>query len=251
MSKVARSQKELDVLIDSGFDGLIIIKDTIEEVNVSRNGKSQIDVYDSGRVGSVYDSGRVGSVYGSGRVGSVSGSGRVGYVSMNAQIDVYGKDVKIDKATDDSIIVLHDLKSLKFKKSKSVQVLKVKTYQETSFDIAKFTDRYQAEKDGKYLILYKSVNPDTDCDFYTGKVKYEIGKTVSAPDWDKHYTSECGAGLHLCPAPFLALSFNDGKVLKCRVKKTDCKTVSSPQYPHKVRCNHVEVLEKVKPADYF
>jgi hypothetical protein len=33
--------------------------------------------------------------------------------------------------------------------------------------------------DDKTIVLYKSVNPETDCDFYTGKYKYEIGKLSS------------------------------------------------------------------------
>ena len=96
------------------------------------------------------------------------------------------------------------------------------------------------------LLLYKSVNPKTYCDFKTGTIKYELGKVVTCPDWDEKFIGECGHGLHLSPTPYFALEFNDGKVLKCKVKICDCRTVKNPRYPTKVRCKQVEVLEEVK-----
>ena len=40
IEKIVKSQKELDELIASNFDGLIIVKDTIEEIKIKENGKS-------------------------------------------------------------------------------------------------------------------------------------------------------------------------------------------------------------------
>ena len=101
-----------------------------------------------------------------------------------------------------------------------------------------FLDIYKDSMTGNSIILYKSVNPDTLCDFYTGKIKYE--GTVTCPDWDDNEQRECGGGLHLSPTPELALSYNKGKVLKCKVNIEDFVVYS--QNISKVRCKKVKVL---------
>ena len=88
------------------------------------------------------------------------------------------------------------------------------------------------------IILYKSVNPETLCDFYTGKIKYE--GTVTCPDWDDNDQQGCGGGLHLSPTPELALFYDQGKVLKCKVNIEDFVVYS--QNISKVRCKKVKVL---------
>jgi hypothetical protein len=87
--------------------------------------------------------------------------------------------------------------------------------------------------------LYKSVNPETDSDFFTGKIKYE--GVVYPKSWDDNPERQCGAGLHLSPSPKLALSYNPGEIKECLVKFDDFVV-----YPHditKVRCRRVEVLD--------
>ena len=56
----------------------------------------------------------------------------------------------------------------------------------------------------------------------------------------KNEQRECGGGLHLSPTPELALSYNKGKVLKCKVNIEDFVVYS--QNISKVRCKKVKVL---------
>jgi predicted aspartyl protease len=222
ITKYVKSQKELNELIDDGFDGLIVIKDTIEFIDICENGKASIEIADNATIHYAYG---------------------------NAIINIYSPTVKIEKARDNAILICYAKPQLK-SKSKLVKIINTEIAK-PNMTITKFIDRYQVEFDGKDLILYKSVNPDNSNDFKTGTIKYEIGKTVEAPDWDSKYTKECGRGLHLSPTPFFALKFNVGKVLRCRAKRSHCKTVSYPQYPEKIRCKKVEVLSEVDPKDYF
>ncbi len=112
------------------------------------------------------------------------------------------------------------------------------------YDITSFTGIYKDNLIGKSKItLYKSVNPDTLCDFYTGKIKY--AGTVTCPDFDPNPERECGGGLHLSPTPELAMSFNRGKVLKCEVALKDI--VVFGRNIDKVRCRKVTVTGEVMP----
>jgi len=99
-------------------------------------------------------------------------------------------------------------------------------------------------REGK-IILFKSVQPDTFLDFYTGKIKYE--GVVECPDWDDNPELECGGGLHLSPTPELALSFNRGFVLRCEVALEDI--VIYPYNIDEVRCRKVQVIGPVEETD--
>jgi hypothetical protein len=102
-----------------------------------------------------------------------------------------------------------------------------------------FLECYPKNKDGENIILYKSVNPNTLCDFYTGKIKYE--GIVKCPDFDSNPEIKCGKGLHLSPTPELALQYNKGKILKCQVAIKDIVVFADDIT--KVRCKKVKVLE--------
>ncbi len=208
------------------------------------SGSARIDyVSDSARIDSVSGSARIDSVSDSARIDSVSGSARIDYVSENVQVNM--RSGQILRARDNSIVICWDGYEFpkKFQKDKTVQVIETATFREDNFSIEKFIEKYNVEKDGREsIILYKSVKRENDTDFYTGKIKYENGKLVKAPDWNENFASECGCGLHLSPTSAMALAFNSGKIKKCRVKIKDCRTVKNPQYPTKVRCKEVEVL---------
>ncbi len=113
-------------------------------------------------------------------------------------------------------------------------------------NINSFVDMYPAVN-GR-VTLYKSVHPDTHCDFRTGKIKYK-GRVV-CPDFDPDTTRQCGGGLHLSPRPYLARQYNDGCILECSVplKYTDYEGVEHDNIIvygsdiSKVRCREVEVL---------
>lgn len=216
-TKYVSTQRELNELIKSNFDELIIIQDTEGEINIIENGEVLIDV---------------------------SGSAQIDNILNNVQLTINSKNVVIQKAKQNSILICYEIPKIKYKQ-KTVKIIKTKKIIE-KYSVNYFIDKWNVEKNGEYLILYKSVNSKDNADFHTGKIKYDIGKIVIAPDWDDKYSDECGKGLHLSPTPFMALQFNNGKILKCKVKKSDCRMVKNPQYPTKIRCKQVEVLEEVK-----
>ena len=96
------------------------------------------------------------------------------------------------------------------------------------------------EKTGSGFILYKSVNSETSCDFYSGKIKYEIGAVVTCSDFDPNKKRQCGGGLHLSPTPQMALNYNQGKILVCEVKARNI--IVYPDDVTKVRCRKVKVI---------
>jgi hypothetical protein len=122
------------------------------------------------------------------------------------------------------------------RKSKNSLIRKRK---QTQYDASSFADIHDLERPSDdEVVLYKSVNPATMCDYQTGKIKYE--GLVKCPDWDGDASKECGNGLHLSPTPELALSFHQGTVLRCAVKLKDIAVYSKNLT--KIRCKQVRVL---------
>ena len=154
----------------------------------------------------------------------------------NSSAKIQNSSVTIDKLLEQAVAICIDKKCKIIKKDKTAKCIitpKVK------YNINNFVDIYFENKIGKTkIILYKSVNPKTFCDFYTGKIKYE--NTVICPDFDPNINRQCGGGLHLSPTPELALSYNQGKVLKCEVEIKDI--VVFPDDITKVRCKKVKVI---------
>ena len=118
-------------------------------------------------------------------------------------------------------------------------ILRTKTW---LHDKKSFLDIYQDRGPNGGVILYKSVRPETRCDFYTGRIKYE-GEVV-CPDWNPDEKVECGGGFHLSPSPSLALSYNEGLVLKCEVMPEDFVVYGKDI--KKMRCKRVTVLGEHK-----
>ena len=111
---------------------------------------------------------------------------------------------------------------------------------ELKYNKTTFVEYYDLEKTSNKVILYKSVNPETLCDFRTNSIKYE--GIVECPDFNPSKKHECGGGLHLCAKPSQALSFNQGQLLKCEVDLKDIVVYS--KNIEKVRCKKVKVLGK-------
>ena len=118
-------------------------------------------------------------------------------------------------------------------------VVKTIKYQ---YDINSFLEIYPPEPTG-LVVLYKTVDKKTRCDFYTGKIHYKVGTKVLCPDFDPDPLRQCGGGLHLSPTPQLALSYNNGQVLRCLVHVDDI-AIYGPDIT-KVRCREVLVVEEV------
>ena len=144
-------------------------------------------------------------------------------------------DVKIS-ASHNAVVIYQDL-APQIKLSGSAQLIKTTT---TKHDINTFADIYPPNSE--IFTLYKSVNPETFCDFYSGTIKYEVGKTITCPDWDSNPERECGGGLHLSPTPELALTHNNGKLLVCEVNKKDIAVYHGNI--RKVRCKQVKVIRE-------
>ena len=194
----------------------------------------------------VYGNATIQYVYGNATIQSVSGNATIQYVFGNATIQsvfgnatikIFSADVAICSCCMLAVIIMIGCVCKIKKKQKSVTVIKNKIAQYSKKD---FIDIYGTDKDGN-LTLYKSVQED-NTDFHTGKIKYE--GTVICPDWDTDATRQCGGGLHLSPLPELALSYNKGRLLKCKVNKKDFVV-----YKHditKVRCKKVTVIDEYK-----
>ena len=125
------------------------------------------------------------------------------------------------------------------KKDKTVKIID-HTKVELKYNKTTFREIYDLETNDNKIILYKSVNPETLCDFTTNTIKYE--GIVTCPDFDPSNDRECGGGLHLCARPEQALSFNKGLLLKCEVDLKDIVVYS--KNIEKVRCKKVKVLGK-------
>jgi hypothetical protein len=105
------------------------------------------------------------------------------------------------------------------------------------------------------ISLWKAVRED-GTDFYTGKVKYEIGKEVVDPNWSDTFSGECGYALHLSDSPSGARIFVQDehlltfRLFKVRAKLEDCKVFGgNPQYPMKLRAKKCVPIKEY-PRDY-
>ena len=159
----------------------------------------------------------------------------------NSSVKIYSEYCKIKEAMQESVIIYIGVGGKPEKKEKTASILHKKI---VLWDRKSFCRLYNKQIENSKITLYKSVNPETDCDFYTGKIKYEVGKKVLCPDWNPDETIQCGSGLHLSPTPRLAKSYNNGKILKCEVAIKDF--VVYARDISKVRCKEVFVLEEVK-----
>ena len=225
------------------------------------------NVYDSAVINNVYDSAVIKYVCGSAVIKYVCGSAVIQYVSDSAVINKVYDSAVINKVYDSAVIKyvcdsavinnVYDSAVIKyvcgsavinkadgqcvliFEKIPKTKYGKYVTVIEKKYDLYDIDSLFNLYSDNpKKIILYKSVNPDTRCDFYTGKIKYE--GVVECPDWDSDENIECGNGLHLSPLPQTALRYNQGLLLKCEVSRSDIAVYSRDI--SKVRCRKVKVL---------
>jgi co-chaperonin GroES (HSP10) len=153
----------------------------------------------------------------------------------NSFVRSFGQTVKV-KAKNNSVVIFQDCDGTLEEKDDTATILRQKTWIHTKED---FLGIYKDRGPNGGVILYKSVEPETKCDFFTGKIKYD--GLVECPDWDADWQDACGKGLHLSPTPMLAKSYNQGFVLKCEVLPEDFVVYGKDIT--KVRCRRVRVLE--------
>jgi hypothetical protein len=131
------------------------------------------------------------------------------------------------------VLYLEQPKSLRLFDNATVKAYLEPTYRKEHL----ITCERPIEGDDKTIALYKSVDPETSRDFYTGKYKYEIGKTIICEDFNPDPAINCGQGFHLCLTAREASRFNVGKYLKCYVNIDDIAV--NPKSLEKVRCRAV------------
>ena len=242
---ICHTQKELELAIKEK-DACIIIKDTKEWLSVSGNATIQsvsdnaTIQYVSGNatIQSVYDNATIQYVSGNATIQYVYGNATIKYVSGNATIKIFSPDVTILNCVMFAVVIMIGCIAKIKKMSKTVTI--VKSPKQTGYTKEDFINIYGEDKDGN-VTLYKSVG-ENHTDHYTGKIKYQ--GTVSCPDWDKNKDRQCGGGFHLSPLPHLALSYNQGTLLECKVNKKDF--VVFPSDITKVRCRKVTVIGEYK-----
>ena len=222
----------------------ITLKRSIENIYLELRENTVAYLYGAVIVGVMWDSSQVGEMRGSSQVGVMRESSQVGEMWGSSQVKAHencsvrslSNNVKIEAYHYVSIICQDCKPSIK-RHGTGVTVVRTKTFQHS---VKSFCEIFG---DGnKPLTLYKSVRPDTLCDFHTGQIKYE-GEVV-CPDFDPDKTRQCGGGLHLSPTPQDALRYNDGRVLECRVARKDIVVYATDIT--KVRCRKVTVVGEWK-----
>ena len=89
--------------------------------------------------------------------------------------------------------------------------------------------------------LYKITNTEGK-DFYTGKIKYEVGKIIKAPDWER--TEVCGNGLHLVD-DINKIRDITGFRLPLRVFEVKIVGKNYVKFDDKIKCEKLRVLKEL------
>ena len=229
-------------------------------------GNSQVNVmWGNSQVNEMLDNSQVNEMWGNSQVNVMRENSQVNVMRENSQVNVMRNNSQVNEMWGNSqvnnlfentlckcysdnciinakhyaVIVCFECKP-KVTKQNTVKVIYQKVFKHTK---KSFIDIYPIDKE-KHITLFKSVNPKTNCDFYTGKIKYEINKEIICHDFDNDTDRQCGGGLHLSPKPEMALKYNKGKLLKCKVHYDDF--VVYPNDITKVRCRKVFVIGEYK-----
>jgi len=233
--------KKLEVKTQEEFDKLPNKFDKYTQISII--GKLEVisKVFKNAFI-TIHDNAVIKSVSGNAVIEYVSGNAVIKSVSGNAVIKVFSSQVNIKKARQFAIIICQDCSIVQIEdKDETVLLHKVIT---APFSLEEFINRYNVKSKNNKLILYKSVNSRYR-DFYTGTIKYKIGKIIKALDWDKNESRECGGGLHLSPSIFFCKKFNSGLYLECEVDIKDIVVCPNPRFPYKIRCKKLKVLREV------
>jgi hypothetical protein len=193
-------------------------------------------VYGNATIQYVYGNATIQDVYGNATIQDVYGNATIQDVYGNALLKIFSSTVKA-ALHHDAVAICQDCNPI-ITQTGNAQIIRT---QRTRHNINTVLELYKesVQTDGR-IALYKSVQPETFTDFWTGKIKYE--GIVECPDWDDNPDRECGGGLHLSPTPKLALSYNpSGVVKKCLVALEDFVVFHGNI--DKVRCRKVEVVE--------
>ena len=232
---ICHNQEEFNEAIKKK-NALIVLQDTTERIIVSVEawGNSSVVAWENSSVEAWENSSVVAR-----ENSSVVAWGNSSVVAReNSSVEARGnssvvawENSSVNVSDNSHVLVIGEINNREFKQYDNGSI---KKYIDIKYDKS-VLDRFKKEN-GKQ-ILYKSVNPKTDCDFYTGNIKYAIGEEVIAPDFDPNPNIECGNGLHLCFNAITTQHFNKGKILKCLVDPEDIVVYSGNI--EKVRCRKV------------
>lgn len=207
------SQAEFNA-VPMDFDGTIVIKNTVGRICVKARENSCVEARENSRVVARENS----------------------CVVAWENSSVVARENSRVEAWDNSSILLRDNST-----ARTYMNATAKMWIKPKYDKKNLLEA--AEKENGFLILYKSVNPKTDCDFYTGSIKYELNQDIICPDFDPDKSRECGGGLHLCIYPSTTQLLNEGKILKCLVDPKD--VIVFKDSIGKVRCRKVRPVAVV------
>jgi len=202
-------------------------------------------MYDSARIKNMYNSSQVEYMSNSSRVEYMSDLAQVKYISMNSTVKILSDSVIIHEARQNAILIYQDCTGSLGIKDDSVTINYTKR---AEYNLDNFIRGYDVKTENNKLVLYKFVRKNYT-DFFTSKIKYKIGTIVKCPDWNSDIDRECGGGLHVSPSIEFCKRFNnskDGHALKVLVDPKDIIVHPNPQYPYKIRCRQLEVLEEIE-----
>jgi kynureninase len=244
-----KTQTELDDLPDS-FEVYTVVKILGKNIIVRRAlGNASVEAWDNASV-RAWDNASVrawgnASVRAWGNASVEAWDNASVEAFMNAVIRVFSNDVNLLEVRQQVVIIFQACDGKPVVCDDTIITNKTKR---ASFNINNFIEIYDISEDKDKLVLYKFVQ-NNFTDFYTGKIKYKVGQIVECPDWNDDINNECGGGLHLCPTIKDCKKFNNSKnghALRCEVDIKDIVVHPKPQYPYKVRCRKIKVIEEIK-----
>ncbi len=192
---------------------------------VYASGNSTVEAYDNSTV-YAYDNSTV----------KASDSSTV-YAYDYAVIKVYSQ-IKLSMFGFSVALIFNNLKLKIDKQSKHIKVQQIKQLDWFENNGVKKT---------KKIIVYKRVSKDFKTQEGSEKeTLYEIGKTITHPNWNPK-DSECGEGkFHACSRPFFADQFRDGKDDRYIAIEVGLKDLyewkDNPKHPHKIAFRKGKVL---------
>jgi hypothetical protein len=205
---------------------------------VTAYGSSQVRAYDSSQV-RAYDSSQVRAcnssqvrAYGSSQV-TACDSSQV-RACNSSQVRAYGSsqvtacDSSQVRATPHVAVTIHGHPTVRGG---------VKIRPKNPSDVGEWLEYFDVRVTRGVAILYKAVGDDFKSAYGTS---YAPGSTPSAADWDGG-KAECGGGLHFCPCPVLALTFNQDatRFVGCPVRVDEIAFRKNASYPTKVKAPRV------------
>ena len=226
---VVTTQAELDAAIrDHGDESCAIWVDSDPGVCLR--------IMESGRLADlVVGSASVVEVGGSARVGWVGGSASVGWVGGSARVVEVGGSARVGRASGKAVLALYDRAAVElagkhvcvYLHSALATVQGGHLIDLTSLDLRdvdQWIDYTGAETDGDDVLLYKAVD---DAGHSYRLTAYQLGATVTAPDWrDDH---DCGGGLHASPSPAQARAYYESasRMLVVAASRASLRTIGA------------------------